>query len=137
MKITNFMVRTILDPSIYESSAQPPKLFEPTKTGLALAQDYRAFISLRNRGGFGDIGCGYTEVCAMIGEGADNPTPVPLSDLPTNLHLPHGTIALDDWQFMSGRVWNGNNHVEFQPERSRRLWAKLQFRPRRVAKNVD
>jgi len=133
MEIHAFMVRTELYHGISGSQDTWEKRYPGTRAGYALALDRRDYERIENVGAFGNIGSGHTFVEAVIiSPLADEEVSVPIDSIPDYIWdaLPDGTLTVSDWKPMRKKIWNGNNHVWFSPDRSRQIWAELQFSPR-------
>ena len=132
MEIRAFVVVTELHPGIAVRNHRSVLKFDGTRAGYALALDTRDYKSISNRGAYGGIGCGRTYVAALITSPLtpEEEVEVPIGTIPAYTwdSLPLGTLTLAQWQPMHGWVWDGNNHLLFDPARSRRVWAARQFK---------
>ena len=126
--IIRFEVHHHLHPGLSDSGKLNADRFPPTQCGLALAQDWAAYKTISLQGSYGSA---YSQVYVRLRDAVDaaSAAAVPLCDVPGEAldALPMGTIRVADWEDMTSRVWDGNNHVLCEPARSMRLWARLQF----------
>ena len=131
MEIRAFVVITDLYPGI-AGQKHFERRYPGTDAGYALALDERDYQRIGNLGAYGNIGGGCTRVEAEILTESD-PDPVlvlvPLAAIPDEIwnSLPPGSLTVADWQWMKRRIWNGQNHLPFSPDRARKLWAQQQF----------
>ena len=126
MGILRFLVASSLHPGMergLRDAEAHGREFPPTQAGLALSLDFADYTQLENRGSYGAVGAGRTEVLAVVAEGAR----IPVSHIPQQAlsALPVGTLYPADWGEMDRAVWDGQNHVPFSPTRSKKLWAKI------------
>ena len=130
MTIHGFVVGTHLHPGISEGPRE--SVFPATQAGLALARDTADVRRVENRGSYGNVGCGSTQIYCRV-EGNTDPgfyVDIALGDIPREelKELPIGSLTLRNWEHLDTTAWDGNNHVRVNPYRSKRLWAKLQFK---------
>ena len=130
-KIINFAVTPRLHPGLSDAGRLRSDLFPATQAGLALAEDTRDYKAVELRGCYGSATAG---LYARLQDGEDK-VQVPINDIPEDVlrHLPMGSMSVKDFHYMTERVWDGHNHVQIPPTRSRRLWAQLQFAQRPLA----
>ena len=126
-KITRFEVHHLLHPGLSDSGRLKPVPFPATVAGLALAEDWAGYYAIDNRGAYGSA----TARVYVVVEDDGSETAIPATDIPPEAlaSLPVGTLRIKDWRGMDRTVWDGHNHVKFNPHRAKALWARIQFAP--------
>lgn len=122
--ITEFRLRWRLDPALSDArDYNAPHMyvrFPATRADLALALDTRDHHRIEARGQWGAATC---ILCAVMGEGEvlvdDEGTGIS-EDRARELLTCDGAITSGQVHDLRGRVWDGNNHVDFVPTRALR-----------------
>jgi hypothetical protein len=112
---------TTLDKGIYQSDREAwavPETMEATKANLSYMLDWRDYRLLDTKGCFGGIGMGTTEVFLVDDEENEILVTDENEDTVYSSIEEEGELSRDDLNEITGKVWDGNNHVFFYPKRS-------------------